>query len=534
ITLACINFITLSTARSGIRAKEVGIRKVSGSKKMHLISQFLTESVLLSLIALVFAVLMVVIFFRPFNSLLEIQKSSGIVFITIALLVVAFVVGVVAGSYPAFVLSAFKPVNVLKGQLSEKIKGGVIRNSLVVFQFIISIILIVSSIVVYKQFVYMQNKDLGFDKENIIILKNAWALFWQDRENMSIESREHRAISFRQEILKQSNVINATYTGNVPGVYRITESGAGYQWDFRFRLEGEPSDVSNGMPYTYIDHAYLDVFGLEMAAGEYFREYPLSQAETAIINETAVNKFGLNDPVGKYLYIKKPKYITNREGEQERVMVEFPTLITGVFKDFHNRELKQGIKETLYFPIPEGRTEQFLAIRFLPGNISENIAFLKNTWEKFGMERPFNYSFFDQEFENLYNKEKRLAHIFTFFTLLAIFIACLGIFGLAAFTAEQRTKEIGIRKAMGASIQNIVEILSRIYMKLILVAVLFACPIGFILMNKWLLNFPFRTNVGVIVFVLTILVTLIIVISSVSYHSIKAAMTDPARTLKYE
>jgi putative ABC transport system permease protein len=184
--------------------------------------------------------------------------------------------------------------------------------------------------------------------------------------------------------------------------------------------------------------------------------------------------------------------------------------------------------------MPEGRTGQFLAIRFLPGNISDNIAFLENTWKKFKMEGPFKYSFFDQEFENLYNKEKRLAHIFTFFCLLAIFIACLGIFGLAAFTAEQRTKEIGIRKVMGASIQNIVEILSRIYLKLIIIAVLFACPIGYVLMNKWLTNFPFRANIGVIVFILTIVVTLIIVISSVSYHSIKAAMTNPARTLKYE
>lgn len=534
IALACINFITLSTARSGIRAKEVGIRKVSGAKRVELIKQFLTESILLSVIALVFAVLMVAIFSKPFNNLLEIQTSSGIVFIMTALLVVSLVVGVIAGSYPAFVLSAFRPVNVLKGQLSEKMKGMSVRNSLVVFQFITSIILIISSIVVYKQFIYMQNKDLGFDKENIIILKNARALYYQDRENISPESRELRAISFRQEILKYSNVINATYTGNVPGFYNLTESGSGYQWNFRFRLEGEPSDASNGMPSTFIDHAYFDVFGLEMVAGENFRENPLSQVETAIINETAMNKFGLKNPVGKYLYIKKSKSIINKEGKQEWVRTEVPTLITGVFKDFHNRDLNQVIKETLFFQMPEGRTGQYLAIRFMPGNISYNIAFLEKTWEKFKIEEPFEYSFFDQEFEDLYNKEKRLAHIFTFFTFLGIFIACLGIFGLAAFTAEQRTKEIGIRKVLGASIQDIVAILSKIYLKLLIVAILLACPLGYIVMSRWLQEFPFHTKLGATIFIFTGLITVIIVLSSVSYHSIKAAMTDPARTLKYE
>jgi len=380
----------------------------------------------------------------------------------------------------------------------------------------------------------MQNKDLGFDKENIIILKNAWDLHFQDRENITLESRKQRALSFRQEILKQSNVINATYTGNAPGLYRLTESGPGYQWYFRFRLEGDPPDASEGMPYTFIDHAYLDVFGLEMVAGENFREGPWSQTETAIINESAMKKFGLKNPVGKYLYVKKTKSIINEEGKQERVSVEVPTQIIGVFKDFHNRDLSQGIKETLYFPMPEGSTGQFLAIRFLPGNISKNIAFLENTWEKFGMEEHFKYSFFDQEFEDLYNKEKRLAHIFTFFTLLAIFIACLGIFGLAAFTAEQRTKEIGIRKVMGASIQNIVESLSRLYIKLILIALIFACPASYIIMNKWLQSFTFHTKIGVIVFLSTIAIILFIVLSSVSYHSIKAALTNPARTLKYE
>jgi len=301
----------------GTRAKEVGLRKVNGATRVQLIRQFLTESIMLSVIALVFAVIMVLVFSKPFNMLLEIQTSyniEGIVFIVAALFIITIVIGVIAGSYPAFFLSAFRPVNVLKGQLLEKMKGMAIRNGLVVFQFMISMILIFSSITVYKQFVYMQNKDLGFDKENIIIINNLYRTLWrQGSDSLSIDEREIRAATLLQEVLKHPNVIHASLMGSTPGKW---QTGI-YVQDLR------PQGATAGTKYsvfaTDIDHAYLDVFGLEMAAGQNFRKVltiPPTR-EGIIINEKAADFLSLKNPVGKYIYADDWEYITNNEGEGE-------------------------------------------------------------------------------------------------------------------------------------------------------------------------------------------------------------------------
>jgi putative ABC transport system permease protein len=532
IALACINFITLSTARSGVRAKEVGLRKVNGATRRQLIWQFLTESVVLSLIALMFAVIMVTVFFKPFNKLLEIQTShnmAGILFIVTSLFVVTLIVGVVAGSYPAFFLSAFRPVEVLKGQLLEKMKGMAIRNSLVIFQFLISMILIISSISVYKQFVYMQNKDLGFEKENIVIIKNIRGIYYEDPE-LSWDERYLKVASLHQEVLKHPNVVTASLAEEIPGKF-------GY-WSPKYvRPEGAAPETKYGLRSTQIDHSYLDVFDLEMAAGQNFRKsFTISQKrEGVILNEKAADRLGLKNPVGKYIETEVTNRITTDEGVGKWVREEDQIPIIGVFEDFHTRDLHQDTEPIIFFPQAEDMySGYYIFVRFLPGNVPDNISFLEKTWNKMGFKAPFEYSFFDIEFETLYNKEKKLAQVFTFFTILAIFIACLGIYGLAAFTAEQRTKEIGIRKVMGASVRNIVKILSGTYFKLLIVATLIACPLGYIIMEKWLQGFAFHINIGTGIFVFTVLITIIIVLSSVSYQSVKAALKNPASTLKYE
>jgi len=532
IALACINFITLSTARAGARAKEVGLRKVTGATRRQLILQFLTESIMISFIALVFAVIMVAVFSKPFNKLLEIQTShniAGIVFIVTSLFVVTLVIGVIAGSYPAFFLSAFRPVEVLKGQLLEKMKGMAIRNSLVVFQFMISVILIISSIVVYNQFVYMRNKDIGFEKENIIIIKNVLSVLYEVPK-LSWEERYLKIETLLQEILKHPNVVNASLTEDIPGKFASFVPR-------NVRPEGASPETKYGLRLTYIDRAYLEVFDLEMAAGKNFRQsFAIGQKrEGVILNEKAVDRLGLKNPVGKYVETRVSNRITTDVGVRRWVSEKDQVPIIGVFEDFHTHDFHQETEPVIFFPHSEDSYwGDNIFVRFLPGNIPDNISYLENTWHNIVAKIPFEYSFFDNELETLYNKEKKLAQGFTFFTILAIFIACLGIYGLAAFTTEQRAKEIGIRKVMGASVRNIVQVLSRIYLRLLIVATLITCPVGYIIMNKWLQGFAFRINIGVGIFIFTVLITTIIVLSSVSYYSVKAALTNPANTLKYE
>jgi len=248
-----------------------------------------------------------------------------------------------------------------------------------------------------------------------------------------------------------------------------------------------------------------------------------------------VDLLGFKNPVGKYIEREVNKRITNTEGETVWGKGKDQIPIIGVFKDFHTSDLHQDIIPLIYYPQSQELYDgSYISVRFLPGNIPDNIAFLEKTWNNVIAKIPFDYSFFDKELEILYNKEKNLTQVFTFFTILAIFLACLGIYGLAAFTTEQRIKEIGIRKVMGATVRNIVKILSRTYLKLLIIAALIACPVGYIIMNKWLQGFAFRINIGAGIFIFTALITTIIVLSSVSYHSVKAALTDPAKTLKYE
>jgi putative ABC transport system permease protein len=532
IVLAIINFITLSTARSEARAKEVGVRKANGATRGQLIWQFLTESTLLSIIALIFAFILVSIFSKSFNDLLEIKTAHsfvGIVFVLLSTFIFTIIIGLIAGSYPAFFFSSYEPVNVLKRQPLEKIKGMTIRNSLVVFQFMFSMVLIISSIFVYKQLVYIQNKDLGFEKENIIIIKDLISLYYEDSK-MSHEGRELQFATLRQELIKLPGVINASLAATMPGNYERN-------FNISIHPEGASPETKFGIPYTKIDYAYLDVFGLEIIAGKNFsKNLTIPQTmEGVIINEKAADLFGLKDPVGKFIEAEMDKRIVTEEGKKKWVREVEQIPIIGVFKDFHTRDLHEDLISTVFFPqYHDGYFGFFMAVRLSPDNISSNINLLEKTWKATGTNLPFKYSFFDKELENQYSKEKKLVQIITFFTILSILIACLGIFGLVSLTAEQRTKEIGIRKVNGASTKEILYMLNKDFVKWVFLAFIIASPIAYYVMYKWLQNFVYKTNLSWWVFLLTFGITLLVALLTVRWQSYSAAKRNPVEALRDE
>ena len=553
LLLACVNFMTLSTARSGSRAKEVGVRKISGASRGQLIRQFLIESILITVIALMGALILVKLFLPAFSKFLGMQITpdfSEIGLILFTLLAIILTVGILAGSYPAFFLSVFRPVTVFKGTLPARSRGLSLRNSLVVFQFIISIVLIVASITVHNQLSYMRKKDPGYNKEHIIIINNISEIMQQDRDNQREEQEQYwknyhkipqderrgmhaylypRAETFRQELLKHSQVINASILSNLPGMWRRL-------WTMDFRLEGVTDYKS--IYYSFVDPAYCEVFDIKFIAGNNFSWEMSSNRHFGtgiILNEKAVKLLGLEDPVGKNLNWRNRRPVVNDDGAdfstREDYDISMPVI--GVVKDFHNRSFKSEIQPIVLFFLREGPTRR-VAVKVKPGDMQGLLAFMEETWNKFVTRRPFEYSFFDEDFNSLYREEERLGKIFTFFTALAIFIACLGIFGLAAFNAEQRTKEIGIRKVVGASVTSIVSLLSIRYIKLIIIANLLAWPIAYFAMNKWLQDFAYHIDLGFVIFGLTGLIALFIVLLSVSSNAFSAARANPVESLKYE
>jgi len=536
IFLACINFITLSTAQARTRAMEIGVRKVNGASQKQLVRQFLVESISLSLITLLMALVLVKLFSSYFENLLEIQNSfdyAGLLFILISLLIVTLIVGVISGSYPAFFLSSFKPVNVLNRRFSEKIKGITIRNSLVVFQFIISIILIISSVSIFKQFLFMQNKEMGFDKENIVILEDMYSRLWmQFNKEWTPEEMTVQLTRFKQELLKNPNIIDASYARSIQGSSRV-----GYD-AYHVRTEEDLPEKVSTINATFIDYNYLNVFGLEMIAGRNYRKtstFP-ARVQGVILNEKAVKYLGLKNPVGKHIYIENwHESITNKEGELQWVKKEAKFPIIGVFKDFHTHNLYRPIAPTMYMPLYKGdHMSGRMAVKFFPGNTSENISFLKKIWNETSAIQPLKFSFFDQEFEAMYKKEKRLAQIFTFFSILAIFIACLGVFGLSVLTISNRTKEIGIRKVNGVTIGEIMVMLNKDFVKRFAVAFVIACPIAYYFIQRWLENFAYRTTLSWWVFALAGGFTLVITLFTVSWQSWKAAVRNPIEALRDE
>ncbi|MFN3757908.1 MAG: ABC transporter permease [Algoriphagus aquaeductus] len=502
ILIACINFMNLSTARASNRAKEVGVRKAVGAEKSRLVIQFLSESFLYCLISWVVALVFILLALYPFNQLSGKELGLGIFTDPLILLgIFGFLVsvGFLAGSYPAFYLTSFSPVTVLKGKIRSGVKRSNFRNGLVVFQFLISICLIISSMVVYKQLRFMQEKNLGFQKENVIDLLHTRAL-------------GNNAEAFKQELLSQTGFVAASYANTLP---------PNIDWSSVFKTTDTQQDFLCNL--NFVDHDQQQALGYELVQGRFFsREFP-SDTGTVILNETAFRQMGWTTLDGS----QKVSGFWNVNSEPvERTVI-------GVMRDFNFESLRATVKPLIMTLGPTPNNE--MAIRISPGNPQEKIAQLEQLWKKHADGAAFEYTFIDSNFATLFQAEAKMGKIILVFTVLAISIACLGLFGLAAYTTEQRSKEISIRKALGASMSHLVTILSKDFILLVLIAFLIAGPLSYFLMEKyWLQNFAFRTSIDLVLVGISGLISIVIAWLTVSFQSFKTAASNPVDYLKNE
>jgi putative ABC transport system permease protein len=490
LILAYVNFINLSTARSANRAREVGVRKVLGSARKQLIAQFLSESVMLTLAATIVAMLTAWALLPFFNQLsgkhLAIT-SQMLIWLLPSLLVIVFSVGLLAGAYPAFFLSGFQPIDVLKGKLSAGFKGGAFRSVLVVFQFSISIFLIVGTLVVYNQLTYIKNKDLGFNREQVLVVKNANAL-----NNPKI---------LKEEIKQLPGVVNATLTSFLP-------TGSN-RWPNVFDFSSGKS--IQGELWT-VDEDYLRTMGMQLATGRDFSDQFLTDSSAAIINETTARKLG---------YTGNAHETINKKYH-----------VIGVVKDFNFSSLRENVTPLVMVMAHDWMAS--LSIKVRTNSLPELMSRIEKTWKTFAPNQRFEYSFMDDDFNALYKNEQRMGQLFIIFAALAIFIACLGLFGLAAYAAEQRNREIGIRKVLGASVSAITVMLSRDFIKLVFISILIAAPIAWWAMHKWLQGFAYRQNIQWWVFAVTAIGAILIAVITISFQSIKAAVANPVDSLRSE
>ena len=514
LAIGCINFTNLTTAQSARRAHEVGLRKVSGAYRSQLMGQFLGESVLTSLVALVLALVAVKFVLPEFNAFFFKQLELNFLsdpLLTIALIGIAVFVGLLAGVYPAFFLSAYEPTETLKGAFRAGSRGQWIRKGLVVVQFTISIILIASTGVIYRQLDFIKNKHLGFNMEQMVLMP----IFVLDQETKSDPGQKlaARYATVKQAFLNHPNVLEATayrwWTGWGGGITRT------------IRAEGHEG-IDWRMPLLEVDEDYLDVFQIELIEGRKFDPiaFPTDTSKAFIINQTAVARLGWDDPIGKsFEWVDR---VRNRKGT-----------VVGVVKDFHYSPLREKI-EPVALTL---RSPQFynLGVRVKAEDMEETLAFFEKTWKQFvPADHPFDYLMWDQQFEYMYYAEQRAQALTLLSSGMAILLACMGLFGLAAFTVEQRVKEIGVRKVLGASVSNIVILVSRTFAIMVLIANLFAWPVAYFAMRNWLDGFAYRTDLSWWIFVLSGAVALAIALFTVSFHALRAALSNPVEALRHE
>jgi putative ABC transport system permease protein len=504
LVLAGINFVNLATAKSAERAKEVGLRKVMGSNRQQLIAQFLAESVFITVISLFVSIALIQATLPYFNNLaskaLELNLlSSG--FIIPALLLFVILVGILAGLYPSFYISSLQPVEVVKGKFKSNSKGKFLRNGLVVFQFAISMILVTGTLVVFDQMEFIQNKRLGYNKENVLVVERINTLDQQD--------------SFFDAVENLPDVLAVTGTSAMPD---------GFFFGSQFQLPGQ-AEVFTTKSLT-ADDSYFRTMDINFVEGRPFSE-DFSDSLNIILNKTAVNTFGLEDPIGEFLSTSNPQ-------PDGSVQVITYTVI-GVVDDFNFESLRTSITPLAIFSDESqvGGTT-FMPIRFQSNNVQQTVAAVQNLWDVYNPGEPFIYTFLDAQLNQIYAAEQRSGTLLGFFSSLAIVIACIGLFGLAAYMAYQRTKEIGVRKVLGASVFSIIVLLSKEFAKLIGISFLLAIPISYLLMEQWLQNFAYRTEITIGTFLLSGIMALLVALLTVSGQSIKAATTNPVNSLKSE
>lgn len=505
LLIACINFMNLSTARSSNRSNEVGVRKVLGAERKGLIGQFLSESILLSIIAFVFAIGLV----KVLNPIFETVSGKNVHFTTIryvgfaaVFLGLTLITGLLAGSYPAFYLSSFQPIKVLKGRFSNSLAVANLRKGLVVFQFTISVILIIASMVIHNQMDFLRSKDLGFTKDQQIVIP------------LRSETAKGSYTILKNALNTNSQIQSVGASAYYPGIFNPE--------DANFYREGQNINEAKRISTNRIDKNYLQTLDIQPIAGRIFSDtYPNDSSYLLVVNEKAVKELGFDNAesaVGKKVFGIGPI------GEKQ---------IIGVVKDFHFEDLKSPIAP-FGFTLNESTNFNYLIVHAKSKDISAALASLEKTWKQANPTEPLEYSFLDDDFQKNYQAEMRLSSIVGYFTFIAILISCLGLFGLATFSAEQRTKEIGVRKVLGANMGNLVGLLSKEFLKLVVLAILLASPIAWIAMHKWLQNFAYSQDINWEVFALTTFITLLIAFVTMSFQAIKAAIANPIKSLRME
>jgi putative ABC transport system permease protein len=497
--IACINYMNLATARSLRRGREVGMRKVVGAQKGQLIAQFLGESVAMAVMAMVFSILMVVGVLPAFNSLVERQLGLDPIRnpqLFVGLVIVTLFVGLFAGSYPAMRMSGFRPITVLGGSFTRSAKGSSLRNVLVLVQFSITIFLIICTLAVRNQLKFIKTVDVGYTKEQIVTLPVRGRSV---RQNIQ---------SIKSELLKYPDIMAVSTSACLPN---DIDTFTSRNWT------GRNIEESIAIFYNTADYDFVDLYGMQIVQGRNFsRDFPSDEAGAFLVNETAVKVGEWESPIGR-----KFAHWNGVKGE-----------IVGVIKDFHLRSLHNPIEPMYVFL--NASVFSNISVKVRSVNIPATIQYVEGVMKKFAPSVPFSYSFFDEVFERAYFTEQKMGRVFGAFSILAIFIACLGLFGLTTFAAEQRTKEIGIRKVLGASVSRIFVLLSREFVRWVLLANLIAWPIAYFVMNKWLENFAYRIQIGVVAFLISGATALLIAYLTVSYQSIKSARANPVDSLRYE
>jgi putative ABC transport system permease protein len=502
LLLACANFINLFIVQSVRRAKEVGIRKTLGSAKLQLAVQFFVEAGLYTLSAGLLAMGLAELLRIPFNALSG--KAIEFSWLSHPLIIVAAAVGfmvvvLLSGSYPSIYLSSFNPVRALKGNVFQQRRKNFFRNSLVIFQFSISIGLMICSVMILQQLMFMQNQAPGYHRENVIVVQN-------DREI------QEQWKTFREELTTQTSIADVSFTTGLPGQQMNSMRD--------FRLVGEP--VGTGINIFRVDENYTTALGIELAEGSGFSTSSTQNEGKILINEAAARLLGLSDPIGKV--------VIKNHGSDDEEKLE----VIGVVRDFNVESFRNEVKPIVFFYYQPDFTMDYIAVRVQAGNLTEGLGKIEQAWRKFEPENPFIYSFLDKDFERQYLAEQRLSKLFGGFTFLALVIATIGLTGLASFMAEQRTKEIGIRKVLGATPAGIIILFSRDFTRLVLVAVVIAIPVSYYLMKQWLNDFAYRIDMHPAVFLICSFSTMVLMWVTVSLLSLRLAKIDPAKTLKME
>lgn len=503
LLIACINFMNLSTARSANRAKEVGIRKVMGTQRNGLIMQFMSESVLTSYLAFGLSLVLTILLIPSFNDIAGKQFSIKTLFqlqYLPFLFLLPLVVGILAGYYPSFFLSSFRPIEVLKSKLNANFKRSNFRNTLVTFQFVTSLVLVISTVIIYQQLNYIQHKNLGFSKDQILVITGTSSL----RDNNNV---------FKEEVKKIAGVKNATFAGFLP----VANSSRS---DNSFSTEAVMTAKNAfNMQIWGIDEDYIPTLDMKVLKGRNFSKAFSTDSSAIIINEQAAKLIGFDDPIGKKLY-------TRNESNQVVGLT-----IVGIVKNFHYQSMRETVGPLCF---SYSRSAWVTAFKINTNEPQSVIKQVEAKWRSLAPEMPFNYHFMNESFDEMYRAEQRIGKVSLIFAVLTVLIACLGLFGLITYIAEQRTKEIGVRKVLGASIWSIVQLLSKDFLKLVCIAFVIATPLAYYAMYSWLKDFVFRIDISIWIFVGAGIITLLIALLTVSYQAIKAALMNPVKSLKTE